>query len=151
MLVTKLAKEPKDVIWVWSLGRLGSRIPLYGPLHCVVDPQTAGRWVQALLELSIFTPAVASAVLQIARRTDDRSREIDEAIREQAISRLSTLGVPFETVQLLSKFVPPERADAVRSSGESLPPGLEAVTSSNCLLSLPGLQSDRTSLSKKPA
>ena len=140
-LLTRIEKEPNDAIWLWSLGRLGSRIPLYGPLHCVVDPQTAGQWVEALLELSTFTQAVASAVVQIARRTDDRSRDIDETVREQAISRLSTLRVPVETVQLLSKFVPPERADAVRSFGESLPPGLEAVTSSNCLLSLPGLQS----------
>ena len=150
-LLTRIEKEPNDAIWLWSLGRLGSRIPLYGPLHCVVDPQTAGQWVQALLEVSTFTPAVASAVVQIARRTDDRSRDIDDTLREQAISRLSTLGVPVETVQLLSKFVPPERADALRSFGESLPPGLEAVTSSNCLLSIPGLQSYRTSLSKKPA
>lgn len=150
-LLTKIAKEPKDAICLWSLGRLGSRFPLYGPLHCVIDPQTAGRWVQTLLELSSLTPAMASTVVQIARRTDDHSRDIDDTIREQAILRLSTLGVPVETLQLLSMFVPPERTDAVRSFGESLPPGLEAVTSSNCLLSLPGLQSYRTSLSKKPA
>jgi len=150
-LLTRIEREPNNAIRLWSLGRLGSRIPLYGPLHCVVDPQTAGRWVQALLELSTFTPAVASAVVQIAIRTDDRSRDIDNTLREQVILRLSTLGVLKETVQLLSKFVPPERADAVRSFGESLPPGLEVVTSSNCLLSLPGLQSYRTSSSKKPA
>ena len=31
--------------------------------------------------------------------------------------------------------------DAVRSFGESLPPGLQVVSSSNCLLSLPALNS----------
>jgi hypothetical protein len=149
--LTRIEKEPNDAIWLWSLGRLGSRIPLYGPLYCVVSPQIVGRWVQALLELSNLTPAVVSAIVQIARRTDDHSRDIDDAIREQAISRLNTLGVPDEKLDLLSKFVPVERADAVRSFGESLPPGLEVVTSSNCLLSLPGLQSYRTSLSRKPA
>jgi hypothetical protein len=29
----------------------------------------------------------------MARRTDDRSRDIDDAIREQAISRLMALGI----------------------------------------------------------
>ena len=51
------------------------------------------------------------------------------------------LGIAEETIQLLSKYVPPERADAVRSFGESLPPGLQVVSSSNCLLSLPALNS----------
>ena len=80
-----------------------------------------------------------SAIVLIARRTDDRSRDIDDAIREQAISRLMTLGIAEDTIQLLSKHVPPERADAVRSFGESLPPGLQVVSSSNCLLSVPAL------------
>jgi hypothetical protein len=55
------------------------------------------------------------------------------------------LGVGHKTIQLLSEYVPPERADVVRSLGESLPPGLQVVSSSNCLLSVPALDSsDRT-------
>jgi molecular chaperone DnaK (HSP70) len=140
-LVEKIRKEPADAIWLWSLGRLGARIPLYGPLHSVVAAEIAGEWLKVLLNLSTFTAVTGSAIVLIARRTDDRSRDIDEAIREQAISRLMALGVAEETIQLLSKYVPPERADAVRSFGESLPPGLQVVSSSNCLLSLPALLS----------
>jgi len=136
-LLTKIEEEPENAIWLWSLGRLGARIPLYGPLHCVVPAEIAGEWLKAVLDLPTFTGVTASATIPIARRTNDRSRDIDDAAREQAISRLMALGSTDESIQLLSKYVPPERADVVRSFGESLPPGLQVVTSSNCLMSLP--------------
>jgi DNA-K related protein/Hsp70 protein len=147
-LVAKIKKEPENAIWLWSLGRLGARIPLYGPLHSVVRAEIAGAWLKALLELPAFTAATASAIVLIARRTDDRSRDIEDSIREQAISRLTALGIAEETVQLLSKYVPPERVDAVRSFGESLPPGFQLVSSANCLLSVAALHSLGPTFSK---
>ena len=149
-LVAKIRKEPRDAIWLWCLGRLGARIPLYGPLHSVVEPEIAGEWLKILLDLSTFTAVTGSAIVLIARRTDDPSRDIDDVIRAQAISRLMALGIAEETIQLLSKYVPPEPADAVRTFGESLPPGLQVVSSSNCLLSLPALYSSGAT-SSKPA
>jgi hypothetical protein len=135
-LLAKIRKEPGDAIWPWALGRLGARIPLYGPPHSVVAAEVAGEWLEALLDFSTSATIVSSIAL-IARRTDDRSRDIDEAIRDQAISRLVGLGIGEETILLLSKYVPPEQADAVRSFGESLPPDLQLVSSANCLLSVP--------------
>jgi molecular chaperone DnaK (HSP70) len=149
-LLAKIRKEPEDAIWLWSLGRLGSRVPLYGPLHCVVAPEIASEWLKALLNLSTFTEATGAAILLIARRTDDRSRDIDEGIREEAISRLMTLNVAKETIRLLSNYIPPEPSDAVRSFGESLPPGLQFVSSSNCLLSVPALHGSRERESAAP-
>jgi DNA-K related protein len=101
--------------------------------------------VKALLDLSTFTAVTGAAVLPIARRTNDRSRDIDGAIREQAISRLVALGTAEESIEILSKYIPPERADVVRSFGESLPPGLQLVTSSNCLMSLPAFHGPTSS------
>jgi molecular chaperone DnaK (HSP70) len=138
-LMAKIRKEPGDAIWLWSLGRMGARIPLYGPLHSVVEPEIAGEWLKALLDLPTLTTVTGSAIALIARRTDDRSRDIDETLREQAISSLMALRIGEETVQLVAKCVPPERADAVRSFGESLPSDLEVVSSSDCLLSIPAL------------
>jgi molecular chaperone DnaK (HSP70) len=140
-VLAKIKREPGDAMWLWSLGRLGNRTPLYGPLHSVVSAEIAGEWLKKLLDLSTFTAVTASAMVLIARRTDDRSRDVDEVIREQTISRLVALGIGEETIRLLSKYVPPERADAVRSFGESLPPGLQLVSSSNCLLSVPAFHS----------
>jgi hypothetical protein len=140
-LLAKIRKEPDDAICLWSLGRLGARIPLYGPLHSVVAAKTAGEWLKVLLDLPLFTAATQSAIVLLARRTEDGSRDIDDALREQAIARLTNLGAADDTIQLLSKYVPPGRADAVRSFGESLPSELQVISSSNCLLSVPALSS----------
>jgi len=147
-LMAKIRKEPGDAIWLWALGRMGARIPLYGPLHSVVEPEIAGEWLKALLNLPKLRTVAGSAIALIARRTDDRSRDIDEALREQAISSLIALGIAEETVQLVAKCVPPERADAVRSFGESLPSDLQVVSSSDCLLSMPALHISGPSASK---
>jgi len=147
-LMAKIKKEPGDAIWLWSLGRMGARIPLYGPLHSVVEPEIAGEWLKALLDLPKLTTITGYAIALIARRTDDRSRDIDEVLREQAISSLMPLRIAEETVQLVAKCVPPERADAVRSFGESLPSDLQVVSSSDCLLSIPALHISGPSASK---
>jgi molecular chaperone DnaK (HSP70) len=138
-LLAKIRKEPGDAILLWSLGRMGARIPLYGPLHAVVPPEVAGEWLKILLDLPTFTAATNLAIALIGRRTDDRSRDIDQLIREQAVSRLMALGGTEETIQLLSKYIPPERLEAVRSFGESLPAGLQVINSPDCLLSVPAL------------
>jgi molecular chaperone DnaK (HSP70) len=140
-LLAKIKKEPGDSMWLWSLGRLGARIPLYGPLHCVVSSEIASEWVRTLLGLPAFAAATASAIALIGRRTNDRSRDIDEQIREKAISRMNEAGVAEEVIRLLSQYVSPSRADAAHSLGESLPPGLEPVSSPNCLLSVPAFTS----------
>ena len=140
-LLARIRKQPDDAIYLWSLGRLGARIPLYGPLHSVVEAKTAGEWLKALLDLPLFTAATQSAIVLLAGRTDDGSRDVDDALREQAIARLITLGAADDTIQHLLKYVPPEQADAVRSFGESLPSGLQVMGSSNCLLSVPALSS----------
>jgi hypothetical protein len=146
-LLAKIRKEPGDAILLWALSRLGARIPLYGPRHSVVAAEIAGEWLKVLLELS-SSAAVASAIALISRRTDDRSRDIDEAIRHQAISRLMALGGAEDTIPLVSNYIPPARADAVLSFGESLPPGLQLVSSANCLLSVAALRSPGPIFSK---
>src|SRR5205814_9965641 len=45
LVETKSAGGP----WAWSLGRLGSRVPLYGSAHQVVPPRIALRWINVLL------------------------------------------------------------------------------------------------------
>ena len=146
-LLAKIRKEPGDAIWPWVLGRLGARIPLYGPQHCVVPAEIAGEWVESILDFSTFA-TIVSAIASIARRTDDRSRDINEAIRDQAISRWMTLGIGEDTIPLVSKYIPPQRADAVRIFGESLPPDLQLVSSAKCLLSVPAFHDSGPNFSK---
>jgi hypothetical protein len=126
-LLGKLKKEPTDKSWLWSLGKVGARIPLYGPLNCVVPVATAAQWLMALLELPEITPETASAVVQLGSRTDDQWRDIDDDLRRKAIDRLALAGIPDESSQGLHRYVPPAQADALRIFGESLPQGLRLV------------------------
>ncbi len=126
-LLAKIKKEPTDKGWLWSLGRLGARVPFYGPLNCVVAVETAGRWLETLLDLPECTPETASAVVQLGSRTDDHLRDIDDDLRRKAIARLATAGIADELSRGLHSYIPPAQADGLRIFGESLPEGLRLL------------------------
>ena len=42
-LLPKRKMEPVRAAMVWAIGRLGARVPLYGPLNAVVPADVAGR------------------------------------------------------------------------------------------------------------
>jgi len=126
-LLGKIEKEPTNKGWLWSLGKLGARIPLYGPLNCVVAVETAMKWLGALLDLPECTPETASAVVQLGSRTDDHLRDIDDDLRRKAIARLTRAGIADESSRGLHSYVPPVQADGLRIFGESLPEGLRLL------------------------
>ena len=126
-LLARIKKEPTDKGWLWSLGRVGARIPLFGPLNCVVAVETASKWLKALLDLPEFTAETASAVVQLGSRADDHLRDVDDDLRQKAIARLTAAGIPDDLRRGLHQYVPPARADALRIFGESLPEGLRLV------------------------
>jgi hypothetical protein len=126
-LLAKIKKEPADKSWLWSLGRLGARIPLYGPLNCVVAVDAALKWLETLLDLPECTPETASAVVQLGSRTNDNLRDIDDGLRGKAIARLTAAGIADELSRGLHSYIPPAQADAIRIFGESLPEGLRLL------------------------
>jgi DNA-K related protein/Hsp70 protein len=140
-LIAKFGGD-SDKRWLWPIARLGARIPLYGPLAGVVPAEAAGGWIQKLLNQAEFSTEVVFAIVQLGRRTDDISRDIDDSLRRRAIRELKAAGVDEDSIERLERFVPPERSDAVRAFGESLPKGLHLVSSANCLLSVSGLMQD---------
>ena len=81
-LMTKRKYEKVRSPMIWSLGRLGQRQPLYGPLNTVVPQNEAGNWCDALLELK-GNAALHLALMQLARNTGDRYRDLDTLIRDQ--------------------------------------------------------------------
>ena len=100
---------------LWCLTRMGARALFYGPMNQVVPPATAGRWAEALLNV----PQAGDALAQLARRTDDPTRDLAAALRESVRAKLpdSLLGV-FEGED--------ERDEKAlgRIFGEELPSGL---------------------------
>jgi hypothetical protein len=133
-LLRKLKKEPADGSWLWSLGRFGARIPLYGSLNCVVPAETATDWIAALLDLRELTHETASAILQLARPTNDRTRDLSDEVRQFAIARLVEARLADEmTVKRLKNFVGPDRDEVSRTYGEPLPKGLHLESTASCL------------------
>jgi hypothetical protein len=126
-LLIKVKEQPSNKSFLWSLGRLGARIPLYGPLNCVIPAEVAAQWIRSLLRLHELTPDVASAVVQLGARTNDPHRDIDTEARWEALVKLNEVGLAGSLIESLSEYVPPGRNDAVRIFGESLPEGLRLV------------------------
>ena len=141
-LLRKLRREPADSGWLWSLGRFGVRIPLYGSLSCVIPAETAADWITALLDLRELTHETASAVVQLGRRVDHRTRDISQDVVRSAIAGLKSAGVADDIfLRPLHEYIAPVRADVVRTFGEPLPKGLELESTANCLSSVAALTS----------
>ena len=84
-LVKDLARPNPPNHVLWCLGRLGGRVPLYGPANTTVPKETAERWAAALLDRP-FAPGRETAdaifaLAQLARVSGDRARDLDDALR----------------------------------------------------------------------
>jgi molecular chaperone DnaK (HSP70) len=123
MLLERIRRDPRHTSWLWGLGRLGARKPLYGPLNIVVPPDVAERWMARLLELKTMTPEAAAAVAQIGARTDDPARDIASEVAEAAADRLRLSGYEHLAGSLHTAGVL-DAGDAGRIFGEALPEGL---------------------------
>jgi hypothetical protein len=42
----RVRREPQSSGLLWSIGRLGARVPTYGPLNTVVPAAAAERWLR---------------------------------------------------------------------------------------------------------
>ena len=111
---------------LWVLARLGARHPLYGPLNCVVHPDTAVRWVQAILAAPWDRPErMLFPLVQLARFVGDRERDLDEATRAEIAERLRPLPAGERAARLMTEVVPLAAPERARIMDESLPAGLQ--------------------------
>jgi molecular chaperone DnaK (HSP70) len=111
---------------LWSaLGRVGARVPGYGSAHHVVPARNAESWLDHLLrERWHEVPTAAATAAQLARRTDDRARDIADALREEVIRRLEAVAADAELIACVRDFVPLVEAERAAWFGEELPVGL---------------------------
>jgi len=123
-LLSRLRKDRRDASLLWAIGRAGARVPFHGPLNTVVPPQQAAAWAQALVDLVQPSEELAAAVVQIAARTGDLARDLDEDVCRALHARLASAGVPDAALVRLIEIHAPSRSEAARAYGESLPEGL---------------------------
>ena len=111
----------------WALGRVGARRLLSGPLNGVVAPDIAARWLIRLMKVD-HTEALASfAVMQLARKTGDRYRDIDDSTRRSVEAWMDKVSSPKRYRQLVREVGSLESEDQTLLFGESLPKGLRIL------------------------
>jgi molecular chaperone DnaK (HSP70) len=126
-LLDRLDRDRDNTSYLWAIGRLGARVPAYGPLSAVVSADRAAAWVERLLAVSALAPERAAAIVQIGARTDDPLRDIPDAVRRHAAERLSGAGFA-EAAEPLRTTQPAGSRNALQVFGELLPPGLRVLT-----------------------
>ena len=86
-LLTRRKLSTAHPAMVWALGRLGQRVPAYGPLNTVVPSSCVEEWVAFLMELGCGDPIYQLALMQLARRTDD---PVTETYRRPFVNKRRT-------------------------------------------------------------
>jgi molecular chaperone DnaK (HSP70) len=125
---------------LWALGRIGGRMPLYGPQDSVVPPAVAERWIDRLLKLPLRdseegneSQLVAQAAAELGRMTGDRVRDLAEAPRQKLAEKLRALlsGPEGERLsQIVREVVPREEREERFAFGDTLPAGLRLLPES---------------------
>jgi molecular chaperone DnaK (HSP70) len=111
---------------LWSaLGRIGARVPGYASVHYVVSPVVAERWLTHLLsERWNEVPSAAVTAAQLARVTNDRTRDVSLAMRTEVARRLEAIQAAPDLIAAVRDFVPVVEAERAAWFGEELPTGL---------------------------
>lgn len=131
VLIKEVARPTIPPHALWCLGRLGARVPLYGPANTVVPAEKAESWVRALMNRK-YAPGreTADAIFafsQIARKSGDRARDIDIAVGPAVVDFLSFLGAgerAWLTIMELHELEDDQQSQAL---GDALPVGLRLL------------------------
>ncbi len=109
---------------LWALARVGARRLVYGPLNAVVSPDVGVRWLNRLMKFDNSDPLVSFAVMQLARKTGDRYRDIDESTRHSVLSWMDRTQTAKRHRELVREVGTLETEDQSLLFGEALPKGL---------------------------
>ena len=108
----------------FALARLGARVPAYGPPNGTVDVEVVESWLRRAMAIEADRRTLRFAVMQLARRTGDRFRDVSGETRRQAISWLEATEAPAHYLELVRRGGELETDEAQLLFGDSLPTGL---------------------------
>jgi hypothetical protein len=125
-VMRRLRREKDNTSLLWSIGRLGARAPIYGPLTSIVPASVASRWLNDLIQYEQNTLELLAAIVQLGALTGDPLRDVDEPALDAARQRVSDAGAQSDA-QPLYEVVTETVANVSRAFGEPLPNGLQLV------------------------
>jgi hypothetical protein len=119
----------------WALGRLGTRVPVYGPLNTLVPVEVVEAWTQRLLALDAdptfvhrageLPPSVVFVGMQLTRRTGDRYRDVSDQLRDAVQEWLVKRQAPKHFVTLVGEGGDLHEDEQILVFSESVLPGLK--------------------------
>lgn len=120
------AGEP-DSSW-WALGRIGGRILFHGNNHDVIAPAIAADWLGQLLKTDWKKqPQAGFAATLLARRCDDRARDMDDDLRLQVLDKLKQAKAAASWQDMVAEYKQLDESQEKQVFGEALPPGLRLI------------------------
>ena len=130
MLLDLLPRKKMETVRgaiAWAVGRIGARRPVYGPLNTVVPPDVVAAWLKTLTAAKVEDPMLPLAVMQLARRTEDRYRDLPEKQRRKVLDWLSGRDAPPHFTELVRDGGTLDEEEQGMVFGESLPAGLRVL------------------------
>jgi molecular chaperone DnaK (HSP70) len=119
----------------WALGRLGTRVPVYGPLNTLVPVEVVEAWTQRLLALDAdpafvrrageLPPSAVFVGVQLTRRTGDRYHDVSDKLRDAVQQWLVKRQAPKHFVTLVGEGGDLHEDEQVLVFSESVLPGLK--------------------------
>ena len=127
-LMVRASFEPVRNALTWMLGRVGARVPVYGPLNLVLPVSVVTDWVESLLKAAdLKDGTVQLTLMQLCRKTGDRFRDPDAALRRRVIERMRLAGAKESLLQLIEFGGELDQEAAAMIVGETLPAGLRLL------------------------
>jgi len=121
-------KGREDAVHLWAISRLAARVPLYGPINMVVPASKAAVWLGQLMAWDWPEPdKLAFPLAQIGRRTGDRARDLDDALRAKLAAFLGALPGGERAAVLVEQVVALEAREERVALGDTLPAGLRLI------------------------
>jgi molecular chaperone DnaK (HSP70) len=130
VLIGQLEKKRAPEHSLWALGRLGARVPLYGPIEDVVAKARAEKWLERLMAIEWTSDAYALAAAELARCSGDRARDLDEPLRRRLADRVGATSDGARLQRVVLEPVAREAREERLAFGDALPSGLRLVTES---------------------
>jgi hypothetical protein len=122
---------------LWTLGRVAARVPVNGPLNVILGGETAETWLTTLIDLQMDESLLPWTVMQLARKTGDRYRDIRPSARSRVVTWLSEKqrsipadspsAVPEHFITLVRDGGELDQEEQARVFGDALPAGLRII------------------------
>jgi molecular chaperone DnaK (HSP70) len=109
---------------LWMIARIGARSLVFGPINTVVATALVEHWLDELIAFENATPARHFVVMQLARKTGDRFRDVSDACQKRALWALERWNASERYRTLVSETGQLDENEQTAIVGESLPLGI---------------------------